>query len=100
MSDSSSKPGSSFWTVVAVIGGFAIFLFILFVAYLPRQAEPITQGALSPAERKAKLIELRASEQKAATSYSWINQPKGVVQLPIDRAMELTVQELNAPAKK
>lgn len=99
MSDTSSKP-VSLTTIIAALVGFAVFLLILFLAYLPKRPEPITQGSLSPMERRQKLIEMRAAEHKAATSYAWIDQGKGVVQLPLDRAMELTVQELNARTKK
>ena len=49
---------------------------------------------LTPAERKALLTEQRAKEQAAATTYGWVDQPKGVVRLPIDRAIELTVRDL------
>jgi hypothetical protein len=90
-----SSPPASLATLASVVGVFLIFLLILLIAYLPKQAEPITQGALSPAERKAKLDELRAHEQKTATTYAWIDQAKGTVQLPLDRAMELVVQEHN-----
>jgi hypothetical protein len=50
----------------------------------------------TPAERAAKLAELRATEQKHSQSYAWIDQSAGMVQLPIDRAMELTVQHYNS----
>ncbi len=98
MSDASpSKTG--FWiTFVAAIGGFAIFVAILLVTYLPKQPGPLGDGApnRSPDERKAALAELRAHEVKVATSYGWIDQANGVVQLPIDRAIELTLSELSA----
>jgi hypothetical protein len=54
-------------------------------------------GIRTPEERLAKLEELRANEQKHRQSYAWIDQSAGVVQLPIDRAMELTVQQYNLP---
>lgn len=83
-------------TLAAIFGGFAIFALIVLVAYLPQQAASIPQGALTPKERQTRLIELRAKEAKQAGSYAWIDQAKGTVQLPIDRAVELTIQELNA----
>ena len=43
-------------------------------------------------ERKTNLTELRIEEAKKANSYAWIDQSAGQVQLPIERAMELTVQ--------
>lgn len=94
MSNTPTKT-STWITVAAVVGGFAVFVLILVIAYLPLRPQPILQGTKTPAERLQALTELRAKEQKVANSYAWIDQQKGTVQLPIDRAMELTVQELN-----
>jgi hypothetical protein len=95
MSDASSSAnnGSFTATVVAAIGGLAIFLLILLVAYMPNKAAPAGDGVKTPAERKAALSELRGKEQTAATTYGWVDQSAGVVRLPIDRAIELTIQQ-------
>jgi hypothetical protein len=83
-------------SVVAIMGCFALFLFLIYLAYLPRQTGPYTgDGVRTPEERLAALAELRAAEQKKVNSYAWIDQSAGLVQLPIDRAMELTVQHYN-----
>jgi hypothetical protein len=37
-----------------------------------------------------------AKQQKQAASYAWVDRKAGVVQLPIDRAMELVVQQYGA----
>lgn len=48
------------------------------------------------AEGRAKaLAELRQKELAQATTYGWVDQSKGVVRLPLDRAMELTVRDLS-----
>lgn len=97
MSDHPSPAPKNFWvTLAAIIGGFAIFLLILFIAYLPQKPAPIPEGSKTPAERAATLAELRANEKSASTTYGWVDQAKGVVRLPTDRAVELTIQELNA----
>lgn len=96
MSDASSAPesSSSFTaTLVAAIGGFAIFALILVVAYLPNKAAPVGDGVKTPEQRKAILAELHGKEQTAATTYGWVDKDKGVVRLPLDRAIELTIQE-------
>lgn len=94
VSTTKTEGKSALLTVLAVIGCFAIFLLILFIAYLPNRPEDIPHGSFSPEERKIKLNELRANEQKLATSYGWVDQSKGVVQIPIEEAMRLTVQDL------
>lgn len=96
MSDASSAPeskGSFAATLLAAIGGFAIFALILVVAYLPKKVETVGDGVKTPEQRKAALAELQGKEQSAATTYAWIDKDKGVVRLPIDRAIELTIQE-------
>jgi hypothetical protein len=97
MSDAHSpaceSKGSFFATLLAVIGGFAIFGLILLVAYLPNKAAPAGDGVKTPAERKAALAELRGKEHTAATTYGWVDKEKGVVRLPLDRAVELVIQE-------
>ncbi|HEU5079628.1 MAG TPA: hypothetical protein VFT72_10450 [Opitutaceae bacterium] len=95
MSNTPNKP-FPWGTLIAIVGGFALFALIIAFAYLPQRAPAIPQGALTPEERMERLTEMRAKEAKQANSYSWIDQQKGTVEIPIDRAMELTVQELNA----
>ena len=92
-----TPPRSGPWLLIAAVAGvFIIFAIILSVAYLPQAPAPLAEGARTPEQRKTILLEHRAKEAKAATSYGWIDQSKGVVQLPIDRAVELTIQDLNA----
>jgi hypothetical protein len=90
---SAESKGSFTATLLAAVGGFSIFLIILVIAYLPNKAAPAGDGVKTPAERKAALAELRGKEQTAATTYGWVDKDKGVVRLPLERAVELTIQE-------
>ena len=106
-------PRSQFWvTALAALGCFVVFLVVLYLAYLPqRRAAPTVdlsdhsaipkeeQWKYTPEGRAAHLTELRAHEQAVATSYAWIDKGHGVVQLPLDRAMELTLRDLQPPSK-
>jgi|SRR5580698_3067703 hypothetical protein len=47
----------------------------------------------TPADRRQYLIDLRKAQAKQAESYAWVDQKKGVVQIPIDRAMDLVIAE-------
>ena len=47
----------------------------------------------TPATRKEALAALRDKQAKQAASYAWVNKDAGVVQLPIERAMQLTVEQ-------
>ena len=86
---------------VAVTGVFAIFLVIMHLAQTP--VTPLTQAVNVPEEeqwkltdagRKDRLDELRATAKANANSYAWINRDAGVVRLPVDRAIELTLAEI------
>jgi hypothetical protein len=50
----------------------------------------------TPASRKEALAVLREKQNKQATSYVWIDQKAGVVQLPLERAMQLTAAQYGA----
>jgi len=38
------------------------------------------------------LAEMRRDEQKQLTSYGWVDRSRGTVHMPIDRALDLTLQ--------
>ncbi len=103
--DAQSK-SVSWVSVAAVFGCFALFLFIIYLAYLP-QREKTAEADLSQVSaddrwqysaegRAARLADLRAREQTEQTTYGWVDQKAGIVRLPIDRAMQLTLQDLQA----
>ena len=100
MSDSTHTPSSSgSWvTVAAAIGGFAIFALIVLIAYLPKQPAPIPagDGVRTPEQRKSALAEMRAKEKAASTTYGWVDQGSGIVRIPIDEAIKITIKEINA----
>jgi hypothetical protein len=56
--------------------------------------EPRLQAAPS-----ADLAEFRAREEERLSTYGWIDRQAGVVRLPIERAMELVLNE-GLPARK
>jgi hypothetical protein len=105
MSDISAPPARpvSLFTIVLVLAVFAAFLLVIRYYYHPTTVSTFNAApenlskdfewrATSDARRKA-LVELRQNEASKASSYAWIDQKAGVVQLPIERAMELTVQK-------
>jgi hypothetical protein len=56
----------------------------------------VGDGVHSASQRTATLTELRAKEVEQSSSYGWIDQNAGVVRLPLERAMDLTVQQYAA----
>jgi hypothetical protein len=103
-----ASPKPVFWvSVAAVFAGFALFLLLVYLARRPEGPVQVELAKISDEERwkytndgrAQRLADLRVHEQQQATTYAWIDRPRGVVQLPIERAMALTVQEINAARK-
>ncbi len=93
MSDSSTR-SAPLVTILTVLAGFALFLLVVYYIYVPLQTGPYTDdGIHTAAVRKKNLADLRAKQAKQAASYGWVDQKNGVVQLPLEQAMELTVQK-------
>ena len=98
MSDSSSN--FSFphrppvFTTMIVLVCFALFGWLALKIYTPHaNAVDLVTGVKTPEERKQLLREHRDKEHHDSTTYGWVDQKAGVVRLPIDRAIDLTVQE-------
>jgi hypothetical protein len=86
------------FTTVLVLLCFAAFGWLALRYYAPRaHGVDRIEGVRTPADRAALLAEHRRKELAESTTYGWVDQKAGIVRLPIDRAMELTVQ---AYAKK
>ena len=91
-------------TILSILGCFGIFALVVYYGYA-RNPQPAAHAVSpekfpedlawksTPASKAAVLAELRANEQKRISSYGWVDQKAGIVQLPISRAMELIVQE-------
>ena len=108
MSDSSNTPARpvSLLTILFLLAIFASFLLVIRWFYHPvttpafvGTAENLSKDAEwrgSRDSRRKVLQEIRATEAKKASGYAWVDQSAGVVQLPIERAMELTVESYRA----
>jgi hypothetical protein len=108
MSDSAPAPRPvSPATIVVVFIGFALFLIPVDLIYVRHRPPPLFIPESAPAEhlssdqawqatpqsRLAYLHELRAGQEKQLIHYGWGDQKNGVVQLPIDLAMDLVVKQ-------
>ena len=82
------------FTPVIVLVCFAVFGLLAWKYYAPhaRTVDKI-EGVRTPAERATLLADHKQKEHDEASSYGWVDQKAGVTRLPIDRAIELTVQE-------
>jgi hypothetical protein len=87
------------------LGVIAFSVFVLFQYFAAREARavaptyPLAAAAsrLPPEPRlqtnpRQDLIDLRAREDEVLSSYGWVDKNAGVVRIPIEQAMTLTVQ--------
>jgi hypothetical protein len=82
------------FTTVIVLLCFAMFGWLAMKIYAPHASDvEKVEGVRTPEERKKLLTEHRTKEQTESATYGWADQKAGVVRLPIDRAIELTVKE-------
>ena len=96
-------------TVVAVIIHIAVwFLYDYFASpqhaslRLPQQPAPtrsLPSKAQLQVEPVGELSQLRSSEEQTLRSYAWIDREKGIVRIPIERAMEI-VARAGPPTRK
>jgi hypothetical protein len=108
MSDTSATPARpvSLFTIVFLFVVFAAFLFAVRYFYTPATSGPQNlaveniskemEWRATAESRRGALKALQETQAKQITSYGWVDKNAGVVQLPIDRAMELTVQQYGA----
>ncbi len=88
-------------SILFILALLALFAIVVYYVYVPRQTGVFSgSGFYTNEDRVQKLAELRAQESEAASSYGWVDQEKGIVRLPLDRAAELTLQQYANNAKK
>lgn len=78
--------------VVGVFGSILVFVMILALQALFFNAQESERQSktFGPAEELSKL---RAGQSERLNTYRWVDAPRGVVSIPIDRAMELVVRD-------
>src|ERR1700676_2682524 len=80
-----------------ITGLVMVLLFCGFVLLLVWQGQSIPNVDELKAQTRAKnLADLNGENQKILTQYHWVDKSKGVVGIPIDRAMDLVVAQLQA----
>jgi hypothetical protein len=83
------------WLVLA--GGFLLLLlFVIAVRLLTGLAPAPQEDAARAAERTKAHQELDSENAKKLQNYAWVDKAKGTLQIPIERAMELAIVELNS----
>jgi hypothetical protein len=109
MSDSTPIPPRPVsWSAILVVAlGLSLFLIIarwVYLNHLPAEPQNVAPEKLAAElawkgthESRVKYLnDLRAKQANQSATYEWIDKSKGTVQLPIERAVELYINETNA----
>lgn len=79
----------------AVVAALATILTL--VGLMIHYTRPPDLNAKRAEERAKALAELQAANREALETYGWVDQAKGVVRLPVARALELAAREWSDP---
>jgi hypothetical protein len=82
--------------VIGILGSLLIVAALVWAMQHYTQPPPLGEDRV--ALRKKALADLRAAEASELGSYGWVDQSKGVVRLPIAKAMKLTLRDWQNPA--
>jgi len=80
--------------VVLIVVAFALFIGVTFGMLTWAKDNIVTASERKAVERAQKLKNLKAMDEYTLTSFGWINEEAGVARIPIDRAMDLTLEAL------
>ena len=76
------------------LGVIFCFFLVVAVAYLPNRAK--STEARNAEIRYTIRNDVRGEQARLVSSYEWVDQPKGVVRIPVERAMKLVVEDMRA----
>lgn len=97
MADSTSQTkessfSESVFLTVILIGVFAL---VVFVIYGSRNYDAAVIPSTTGGDSLPTAAMVEEQDAEVLGSYGWVDQEKGVVRIPVDRAQELFLQELN-----
>jgi hypothetical protein len=81
--------------VVAVVSVVALLAIIIFLRGMFQRAQDAEYYAKVVSQPQTELLDLWDKQQTTLNSTRWIDPQAGVISIPIDQAMALTIDELN-----
>jgi hypothetical protein len=88
-------PSATRTLVWGIVGAILVFVMIVALQAFYSAARDKERERKVVAQAPEELGRLIASQQEILNSYRWIDEANGVVGIPIDRAMEILVDELS-----
>ena len=90
-------PKAPMTIVITVVGALLVFVIVIALQAFFYNSEEAERGRKVYSEAPEELARLRAQQLEGLRSYRWIDSQKGVVAIPVQRAMELIVREQGGP---
>jgi len=94
------------WTGAGILGGTWLFAILIFVGFkMTQQRVPTSPVLIKPPEPmlqtspRTDLQRKLSYENELLHKYSWVDQSRGVVTIPIERAMEIIARRGIPPQK-
>jgi hypothetical protein len=85
--------------LVGVLGTVLVFVIILFLAVLYRRVETRQQYDKDVSQPYTAVADLANRQRGTLASYGWVDQEKGIVAIPIGRAIDLVVEEIRTEGR-
>lgn len=96
---SSGDPPASMTLVIGIIGGILLLALILLTQVLFYNIQRMEDAAKLYAGKPQELADLQSGQLAQINTYRYVDPQRGVVAIPIDRAIELYAREqTSAPA--
>jgi hypothetical protein len=88
--------GTAFWTILLILAIPLVALIVFKAVGQPGEVYDFKRAAL----RKERLQALREADQAQLSGTAWVDESKGIVRIPIEEAMQLTLVDLqNKPQR-
>lgn len=89
-------PGVFMIIVVGIVASVVIIAMIICLRAMYEQTQQAEEGRKAADMMPPEIAAEISKQQEQANAYSWIDPKAGVVAIPVERAMELALAELNA----
>ena len=84
--------------LIAVVAVVTFSLMAGMVWAVKKYTTPAPFGKERAEQRRKALAEVRAADAAGLNGYGWVDQPKGIVRIPVEVAMKITEREWRNPA--
>ncbi len=94
-----ADPNAKTIIYVGIVGTVAVFLIVILLQIVFYQTQEMETYRKVVSQDPEELTQLVSQQQTELNTYGWVDEANGIARVPIYRAMELTVQDIEAARK-